>query len=120
MGQDATIRVKVRRAPEDRLDEYEVAVEPGMSVFNVLDTIRNEIDPTVAFEISCRIGKCDICLLRVDGKTRWSCTEPPSDGMLLEPVDRYEVLKDLVIDWESKRAPRPRDGIRVGADGGDE
>lgn len=117
-GQRPTMRVKVRRAPEGRLDEYTIAVEPGMSVFNVLDTIRNDIDPTLAFLISCRIGKCDICLLRVDGKTRWSCTEPPVDGMLLEPVDRYQVLKDLVIDWDSKRAPRRGPGGRAVADGG--
>lgn len=111
MDENSTIRVRVRRAPEDRLDEYEIPCEPGMSVFNVLESIRNELDPTICFLISCRIGKCDICLLKVDGKTRWSCTEPPHDGMLLEPLDRYEVLKDLVIDWERKL---PGSRVKVG------
>jgi succinate dehydrogenase/fumarate reductase-like Fe-S protein len=111
------MRVRVRRAPDDRTDEYDVAVEEGMSVFNTLDRIRNELDPTLCFLISCRIGKCDICLLKVNGKTRWSCTEPPSDGMLLEPLDRYQVLKDLVIDWEHKMpVAQPRvGGSREGA-----
>jgi succinate dehydrogenase / fumarate reductase iron-sulfur subunit len=117
MEGQSTIRVKVRREQGDGLTEYEVPVEDGMSVFNVLERIRNDIDPTLAFLISCRIGKCDICLLRVNGKTRWSCTEPPTDGMVLEPVDRYTVLKDLVIDWESKRAGR--EPVPAGTGGGD-
>lgn len=117
MDDQSTIRVKVRRDKSDGLTEYEVHVEDGMSVFNVLELIRSDIDPTLAFLISCRIGKCDICLLRVNGKTRWSCTERPTDGMVLEPVDRYTVLKDLVIDWESKRAAR--ESVAAGAGGGD-
>jgi succinate dehydrogenase/fumarate reductase-like Fe-S protein len=117
MEDQSTILVKVRREQGNGLTEYDVPVEDGMSVFNVLERIRNDIDPTLAFLISCRIGKCDICLLRVNGKTRWSCTEPPTNGMVLEPVDRYTVLKDLVIDWESKRAAR--EPAAAGTAGGD-
>jgi len=104
MDEERSITVQVRRDVEADPTTYEVAIESGMSVFNVLEKIRNELDPTLAFLISCRIGKCDICLIKVNGKTRWSCTEPPSDGMVLEPLDRYEVLKDLAIDWE-RRTP---------------
>jgi succinate dehydrogenase / fumarate reductase iron-sulfur subunit len=118
--EQSTIRVRIRRVPADGdgLAEYVVPVEDGMSVFNVLERIRSDIDPTLAFLISCRIGKCDICLLRVNGKTRWSCTEPPSDDMILEPVDRYTILKDLVIDWESKRAAR--ESVSAGTGGGED
>lgn len=119
MSEDGTIRVRVRRAPGEQTDEYDVPFEEGMSVFNTLDLIRNDLDPTVCFLISCRIGKCDICLLKVNGKTRWSCTEPSTDGMLLEPLDRYEVLKDLVIDWERKiPAAHPRVGAQREVAGG--
>jgi succinate dehydrogenase / fumarate reductase, iron-sulfur subunit len=106
MAEEGTIRVKVRRRPGDGVDTYEVEVEPGMSIFNVLDRIRNTLDPTLAFPMSCRIGKCDICLVKVDGQTKWTCTEPARDGMFLEALDRYEVLKDLVVDFERK-APLP-------------
>jgi succinate dehydrogenase / fumarate reductase iron-sulfur subunit len=99
-----TIEVRVRRTGQEELASYRVPVEAGMSVFNVLDRIRSEVDPTVAFLISCRIGKCDICLLKVNGKTRWSCTELATDGMVLEPLDRYQVAKDLVVDWEHRAA----------------
>lgn len=109
MDEQKTVTVRIRRSPGEGFDEYQVPVETGMSVFNIVDRIRNDIDPTLAFLISCRIGKCDICLLKVNGKTRWSCTEPAEDGMVLEPIDRYEALKDLAVDWERK-VP----GTRVG------
>lgn len=104
----STITVKVRRAPGDKVDTYELSVDPGMSVFNVLDRIRNSLDPTLAFPMSCRIGKCDICLVKVNGQTKWTCTEPATDGMELEAIDRYEVIKDLVVDFEKKSAPPER------------
>jgi succinate dehydrogenase/fumarate reductase-like Fe-S protein len=86
--------------PEDRIDQYQVPIEEGLSIFNVLEWINSNLDPTLAFAISCRTGKCDICLIKVNGKTKWACTEPPEDGMLLEAVPQYEVFKDLVIDWQ--------------------
>jgi succinate dehydrogenase / fumarate reductase iron-sulfur subunit len=118
MEQDATtIEVRVRRDGEAELSTYRVPAESGMSVFNVLERIRSDEDPTLAFLISCRIGKCDICLLKVNGKTRWSCTELATDGMVLEPLDRYEVAKDLVVDWEHRAGVSSATGARAGAGG---
>ena len=74
----------------------------GMSVFNVLERIRDTIDPSLAIPISCRIGKCDICFVRVNGRVRWACTEPATDEMLLEPAPRYVLLKDLVVDLDKR------------------
>lgn len=114
----STIEIKVRRDGAGEFSSYDVPAEPGMSVFNVLEYIRSELDPTLAFLISCRIGKCDICLLKVNGKTRWSCTELAADGMVLEPLDRYEVPKDLVVDWEHRvAAPTAPAGAETGGVG---
>jgi len=98
-----SIRVTIRRTPPaPELQEYLVEVQSGMSVFNVIEKIRETLDPSLAQPISCRIGKCDICLLKVNGRVRWSCTEPASDGMLIEPAPRYPVLKDLVVDLDKR------------------
>src|SRR6266704_1453832 len=119
MDEPTTIEVKVRRVADGELATYDVPVEGGVSVFNVLDRIRNEFDPTLAFLISCRIGKCDICLLKVNGRTRWSCTELATDGMVLEPLDRYVVAKDLVVDWERRAAPSGRDVVGTTSEAGE-
>jgi succinate dehydrogenase / fumarate reductase iron-sulfur subunit len=113
---EETIEVRIRRTGRGDLATYRVPVEPGMSVFNVLDRIRSDLDPTVAFLISCRIGKCDICLLKVNGRTRWSCTELATDGMVLEPLDRYQVAKDLVVDWEHRAQPPVAAGTQEARD----
>jgi succinate dehydrogenase/fumarate reductase-like Fe-S protein len=100
-GQTITLTVR-RTPPAPELERYEVEVLAGMSVFNVLERIRDTIDPSLAIPISCRIGKCDICFVRVNGRVRWACTEPATDDMLLEPAPRYVVLKDLVVDLDKR------------------
>ena len=100
-GQTITLTVR-RTPPASELESFEVEVLVGMSVFNVLERIRDTIDPSLAIPISCRIGKCDICFVRVNGRVRWACTEPATDDMLLEPAPRYVVLKDLVVDLDRR------------------
>jgi len=113
------IKVTIRRTPPaPELQEYEVAVLDGMTVFNVVESIRHTIDPSLAIPISCRIGKCDICLVRVNGRVRWLCTYPAADQMLLEPSPRYVVLKDLVVDWD-RRIPAEKPKAGANETGGD-
>ena len=100
-GQTITLTVR-RTPPAPELESFEVEVLAGMSVFNVLERIRDMIDPSLAIPISCRIGKCDICFVRVNGRVRWACTEPATDDMILEPAPRYVVLKDLVVDLDRR------------------
>jgi len=110
------ISVTIRRTPPaPETETFEVEVLGGMSVFNVLERIRDNLDPSLAVPISCRIGKCDICFVKVNGKVRWACTEPATDGMLVEPAPRYPVLKDLVVDLDK----RIKGGSDSDADGGD-
>jgi hypothetical protein len=95
-----TLHLTIRRTPPaPELHSFDVPFTPGMSVFNVLEKIRDTLDPSLAVPISCRIGKCDICFVRVNGRVRWSCTAAPIEGMLIEPVLRYFVMKDLVVDY---------------------
>ena len=109
-GHGQTLRVSIRRTPPaPEMQTFDVPYTPGMSVFNVLEKVRDSIDPSLAVPISCRIGKCDICFVRVNGKVRWSCTAAPFDGMVIEPVARYVVMKDLVVDY-GRRIKEPRGG----------
>ena len=95
-----TMRVSIRRTPPaPEIDTFEVPFTPGMSVFNVLEKIRDTLDPSLAIPISCRIGKCDICFVLVNGRVRWSCTAAPIEDMVIEPAPRYFVMKDLVVDY---------------------
>ena len=115
-----TIQVSIRRTPPaPEMQTFDVPYTPGMSVFNVLEKVRDSLDPSLAIPISCRIGKCDICFVRVNGRVRWSCTAAPFDGMIIEPVARYVVMKDLVVDY-GRRIKEPRTGVAGEPDAGAE
>ena len=108
------MRVSIRRTPPaPEMQTFDVPYTPGMSVFNVLEKVRDSIDPSLAIPISCRIGKCDICFVRVNGKVRWSCTAAPFDGMVIEPVARYVVMKDLVVDDAERSISRVHAELRL-------
>lgn len=99
------IKVKVKRydpssGQNPYMQEYDVPLEDGMSIANVLRWITDNLDPTLAFYISCRIGKCKGCLVKVNGKGKYACTEPVAGNITLEPVNEKKVIRDLVCDSE--------------------
>ncbi len=80
-------------------DTFTVPFEKGQSILGVLKYIYENLDPSLAFYNSCRIGKCTGCHVRVNRKTRLACTTI-ADGkdLVLEPLPGYPVVRDLVVD----------------------
>jgi succinate dehydrogenase/fumarate reductase iron-sulfur protein len=82
-----------------RYDRYEVPIEEGWSILNVLAYIYEQLDPTLCFYGPCRVGKCVACHVKVNGKTRLACTElAPQQDMTFDPMTRRGLIRDLVID----------------------
>lgn len=82
--------------PEPRFQEYLVPLEDGeMSVLDCLDYIRRHHDPGLAYFENCRLGFCQRCTLRVNGKVVLACETPAAGDMVLEPVNAGEVIRDL-------------------------
>ncbi len=101
------LTVKIRRSPEveggrARYDTFRVALEPKMSVLDVVAQIQSAQDPTLAFRYSCRAGMCGTCSMRIDGRNRWSCrtAAAPWAGrtLTLEPLQNLPVIRDLAVD----------------------
>ena len=108
MADKKVIRVQVYRSPSsDRTDEaqegackeYEVPYEERMTVMNVLDIIQGDYDRSLTFYKSCRIGRCNGCLVSVDGKTQFSCSTLAKDGMRIGPATKYKVVRDLMVKF---------------------
>ena len=85
---------------EPTYQTYMVPYEMGLSVLNVLQYIYDNIDQTLSFYYSCRIGKCNGCLMIVNGKTTSVCTTPAKPLMKIEPIKGFKVLKDLIVDQD--------------------
>ena len=45
-------------------------------VLDVLNKIKNEIDPTLAYRRSCAHGVCGSCAMNMGGKNGLACTTP--------------------------------------------
>ena len=57
--------------------------------------IRENIDPSLAFFINCRLGFCRRCLVCVNGKSRLACTTEVQDDFVVEPLLKEKVIRDL-------------------------
>ncbi len=102
-----TYTVKIERHnpevdKEPHFDQYEVPIEEGWSLLNVLAYIYEELDPSVCFYGSCRVGKCVACHVKVSGKTRLACTELAKlEDVTIEPLPtvRENFIRDMMLDW---------------------
>lgn len=91
------------------VQEYTFPHQPGKTILWGLITIKENLDPTLAFTAACRSAVCGACAVRVSGQAFLAC-ETPLDGILerfgdsltLEPIQNFKVIRDLVVDWEPK------------------
>ncbi len=100
------VKVRVRRyLPEPRptsfFEEFEVKYQPKMFVLDALNYIRDNLDGTLAYRWSCRMGVCGSCGALVDGTPKLTCATPLSgsgDEVLIEPLHNFPIRKDLIVD----------------------
>lgn len=78
-----------------------------------LQHIKETQDATLTFVASCRSAVCGACSVRVNGRAMLACETKivevvhrfGSDEIHLSPLAHFEVIRDLVVDWE-KKVPR--------------
>jgi succinate dehydrogenase / fumarate reductase, iron-sulfur subunit len=90
--------------------EYKVPVRESISVLGILDYIYDHIDSTLAFYKSCRHGRCKGCWVLVNGKPVLSCEAVATDGMRISAVEKFETIRDLVVDFRRFVDLRPKEG----------
>ncbi|MDK2820796.1 MAG: succinate dehydrogenase / fumarate reductase, iron-sulfur subunit [Clostridia bacterium] len=102
-----TIVFKIQRyAPnqdkEPYFKSYEVPVEQGMTILECLWYIKENLDSTISFRSSCRMGICGSCAMFIQGRPRLACEtqtlELKSSTIEIKPLPNYDIIKDLVVD----------------------
>ena len=83
-----------------KTERFEVEFELGQSVLDGLRLIRRETDQTLAFRFSCiNANACKECMMLVDGKTAYACTERLKEGVTtLSPLPKKVLVRDLVTE----------------------
>lgn len=91
--------------PENKaqFQEYQLQEKPGMTLYIALNDIKEQLDPTLAYDFVCRAGICGSCGMVVNGKPQLGCralTEnfKDSDTITLTPMPGFELIKDLSVD----------------------
>ena len=100
------VEFKIRRFdPQNNkhyVSTYKVPVYKGTTILEGLQYIKDNLDETLTFRHSCRMGICGSCGVNVDGKPMLACytqvLDLGTDSITLEPLSNLPVIKDLVVD----------------------
>jgi|GEM_PF-783144 len=93
---------------EPRYEVYQVPYQ-GLTVVDVCSYILREQDPTLSFRFGCDGAggeRCGACPILVNGTPALGCKRPAEKEMVLEPHPKFEVLKDLAIDFSQETKER--------------
>lgn len=85
-----------------RYETYRIPAEESMTVLTILRHIRRQMDPTISFrDYICYKGICANCMVTVNGKPVRGCLTriTPGETVTIEPILKYPVVKDLVVDF---------------------
>jgi len=102
------------------LETYRIKETPGMTLFVALNTIREDLDPDLAFDFVCRAGICGSCGMMVNGKPMLACrtrtADYPEGHIRLMPMPAFELIKDLSVitgKWMDRMSKRVESWIHA-------
>ncbi|MEE8370449.1 MAG: succinate dehydrogenase/fumarate reductase iron-sulfur subunit [Dehalococcoidia bacterium] len=90
-------------ASEGGFVDYEVEVEEGNVVLDVIHKIQATQANDLAVRWNCKAGKCGSCSAEVNGSPRLMCMTrmnlfPPGELITVAPMKTFPLIKDLVSD----------------------
>jgi succinate dehydrogenase/fumarate reductase iron-sulfur protein len=84
------------------VSRYNVPVKKGMTLLEALTYIKDNLDGTLAFRHSCRMGVCGSCGIMVNGQPMLACYTQVlhlnSNTLNIEPLQNMSIIKDLIVD----------------------
>lgn len=103
MSYDQTFRVWRGTDEGGDFVEYDVAVNEGEVVLDVLHRLQATQTPDLAVRWNCKAGKCGSCSAEINGRPRLLCmarmsTLPQESTVTITPMRAFPVIRDLVSD----------------------
>jgi succinate dehydrogenase / fumarate reductase, iron-sulfur subunit len=85
------------------LQDYQVEVNEGEVVLDVIHRLQNTEAPDLACRWNCKAGKCGSCSMEINGKPKLSCmtrmsTFAEDETITVAPLRTFPVIRDLVTD----------------------
>jgi len=115
MSAPTNVKLRVKRQDGPRLpgywQDFEVPWQPHMNVISALMEIQKNprtaggqrVTPVV-WECACLEEVCGSCTMIINGRVRQSCSAfvdqlaPGGQAIVLEPMTKFPVVRDLVVD----------------------
>jgi succinate dehydrogenase/fumarate reductase iron-sulfur protein len=105
---EKVVEFKISRYnPENKksyVSTYRVPIRKGTTVLDALLYIKDNLDGTLTFRHSCRMGICGSCAVNINGQPMLACYTQVlhlnADLLAIEPVANLPIIKDLVVDIE--------------------
>jgi succinate dehydrogenase / fumarate reductase iron-sulfur subunit len=109
--------------------DYEIEVNSGEVVLDVLHRVQATQAPDLAVRWNCKAGRCGSCSAEINGMPRLTCMTrmsifPAGEPITVAPMRTFPIIKDLVTDvsfnYEMAKqvpafepGPKPPDGYRM-------
>ena len=119
-GSKAEIRFHITRYnpesdPAPYVKTYTIPVREGMTVLDGLHYIKENLDATLAWRYSCRMGVCGSCGMLLNGKPTLACNTQilhiAATDLTVGPLPNFDIVRDLVPDlmtmFDKHRALEP-------------
>jgi succinate dehydrogenase / fumarate reductase iron-sulfur subunit len=108
-----TLRVWRGDASGGQFESYEVEVDEGMVVLDLVHLVQAQHCNDLAVRWNCKAGKCGSCSMEVNGKPKLGCMNrlsdyPEDEVITVQPLKAFPILKDLVTDvsWNYRQNAR--------------
>ena len=108
MGQGEHLTVRLFRFDpgidtQPTYQDYVVSYDEHTTILDLLEYANEHREP-FAFHRECRMFKCGVCAVNVNGRPSLACKErvyqlQKRDLLLIEPLTCYPLIKDLMVDF---------------------
>jgi fumarate reductase iron-sulfur subunit len=87
-----------------RFQRYEIPFREDWVVLDALNYIKDQVDGSLSYRWSCRMGVCGSCGMMVNGEPKLTCAAFLKDyypnPIRIEPLAHFPVIRDLVINLD--------------------
>ena len=95
-------RYRPEQESESVFEEYEVPFPSDWVVLDGLNYVKDQLDGTLSYRWSCRMGICGSCGMTVNGEPKLTCATFLDDyapgPVRVEPLRNFPCIRDLVVD----------------------
>ena len=95
-------RYRPEQETEPTIQEYEVPITPDWVILDALNYIKDDVDGSLSYRWSCRMGICGSCGMMVNGEPKLTCATFLADyapgPVRIEPLKNFPIIRDLTIE----------------------